>query len=153
MVFGSIMWFADTWHELWAIWVLMSASIGMSQTVLIAPLDCSTCPNQGRFFSLRITLRWLISSRANRSFDLTLARFSGFTSQICLIMALSLCQNWSCQGPSLTCMKHHIPDTWAVHTTTGLVGETMGGKNRHQLLELFLHASSHPPATESMSPK
>ena len=67
-------------------------SICMSQTVFIAPLDRSTCPNQGSLFSLRITSRSSISSWANSSFDLTVtvATFSGFALQICLIMALSL---------------------------------------------------------------
>ena len=65
-------------------------SICMSQTVLIAPLDHSKCQNQRSLFSLRIMSRSLISSRANSSFILTVATYSGFTIQICLIMAQSL---------------------------------------------------------------
>ena len=51
---------------------------------------CSAC---GAFISFRITLRSLISSGANSSFDRTVATFSDSTLQICLIIALSLRSN------------------------------------------------------------
>ena len=64
-------------------------SICMSQAVLIASLEHSTCPNQRSLFSFRITLRSSISSCANSSFDPIVAISSGLTLQIWLIMALS----------------------------------------------------------------
>ena len=65
-------------------------SICISHAVLIAPLERSTCPNQGSLLSLKMRSRSSSSSFASNSLDLTLATSSGLILQICLIMALSL---------------------------------------------------------------
>ena len=65
-------------------------SICISHAVLIAPLECSTCPNQQSLLSLKMRSRSSSSSFASNSFYLTVAMSSGLILQICLIMALSL---------------------------------------------------------------
>ena len=65
-------------------------SICISHAVLIAPLECSTCPNQRSLLSLKMRSRSSSSSFASNSLDLTVATSSGLILQICLIMALSL---------------------------------------------------------------
>ena len=66
-------------------------SICISHVVLIAPLERSTCPNQGSLLPLKMRSRSSSSSFASNLLDLTLATSSGLILQICLIMALSLC--------------------------------------------------------------
>ena len=56
----------------------------ISHTILTAPLEHSTCPNQ-RSLSLKMRLR--SSSFASSLLDLTVATSSGLILQICLIMA------------------------------------------------------------------
>ena len=68
-------------------------SICLSHAVVIATLECSTCPNQRSLLSLKMRSRSSSSSFASKSLDLTVATSSGLILQICLIMALSLrCQ-------------------------------------------------------------
>ena len=57
------------------------ASICMANSVLIAPLERSTCWKQRSFFFLRITSRSSISSCTNRSFDLIVAKLFDLTLQ------------------------------------------------------------------------
>ena len=72
-------------------------SICISHAVLIAPLESSTCPNQGSLHSLKMRLRSSSSSFASNSLNLTVATSSGLILQICLIMALSLgLVGWLC---------------------------------------------------------
>ena len=60
------------------------------KSVLIAPLERSTCPNQRSHLSLKMRSRSSSSSFASNLLDLTMATSSGLILQICLIMALSL---------------------------------------------------------------
>ena len=61
----------------------------MSNAVLTAPLERSTCPYQRSLLSFSMRSRSSIPSRASSSVDLMVAVSCGLTLQICLIIALS----------------------------------------------------------------
>ena len=65
-------------------------SICISHSILTAPLEHSTCPNQRSLLSLKMRSRSSSSSFASSWLELTMATSSGLMLQICLIMALSL---------------------------------------------------------------
>ena len=76
-------------------------SICISQTVLIAPLDHSMCPNQRSLFSLKITLRSSISSRASRSlFDRYIHLIKIFES-ITKLMPINVFKHFICKKMSI----------------------------------------------------
>ena len=67
----------------------------MSEAVLTAPLERSTCPYQRSLLSFSMRSRSSMPSRASSSVDLMVAVFCGLTLQICLIIALSFrCRRW-----------------------------------------------------------
>ena len=67
----------------------------MSEAILTAPLERSTCPYQRSLLSFRMRSRSSVPSRASISVDLMLAVSCGLTLQICLIIALSFrCRRW-----------------------------------------------------------
>ena len=67
----------------------------MSEDVLTAPLERSTCGYQRSLLSFRLRSRSSMPSRASSSVDLMVAMSHGFTLQICLIIALSFrCRCW-----------------------------------------------------------
>ena len=92
----------------------------MSQAVLTAPLERSTCPYHRSLLSFRMRSRSSMPSRASSSLDLVVTVSCGLTLQICLIIALSLqmLEVWLCQWPSLTGMEHCAPYTRTVHRAT-----------------------------------
>ena len=61
----------------------------MSEAVLIAPLERSTCPYQQSLLSFSKRSRSSMPSRASSSVDRMVAVSCGLTLQICLIIALS----------------------------------------------------------------
>ena len=66
----------------------------MSEAVLIAPLERSTCPYQGSLLSFSMRSRSSIPTQCS-SMDLMVAVSCGLTLQICLIFALSFrCRRW-----------------------------------------------------------
>ena len=97
-------------------------SINLSEAVLIAPLERSTCPYHQSLLSFRMRSRSSMPSRTSRSLDLVVTMAGGLTLQICLIIALSFrCRRWRfgfCQWPSLAGMEHCAPHTRAVHMAT-----------------------------------
>ena len=69
----------------------------MWKAVLIAPLECSTCPYQRSLHFFRMRSRSSMPSRTSTcsSLDLVVTMSCGFTLQICLIIALSFhCRRW-----------------------------------------------------------
>ena len=82
----------------------------ISHAVLTAPLERSTCPNQGSLLSLRMRSSSSSSSFASSSLDLTVATSYGLILQICLIMALPLrCIIWAATWENLSsgvCEQH-----------------------------------------------
>ena len=69
----------------------------MSKSVLIAPLERSTCPYHldRSLLSFRMRSRSSIPSRTSSSLDLVVTMSCGLTLQICLIIALSFrCRRW-----------------------------------------------------------
>ena len=98
--------------------------ICISNTVLAAPLERSTCPNQRSLLSLKMRLRSSSSRLASNSLDLTMATSSGLILQICLIMALSL------RYKSVAKFHWHgALHARAVYMATGLVREVAGCEN------------------------
>ena len=67
----------------------------MSEAVLIAPLERSTCPYHRSLLSFRMRSRSSMPSRTSRSLDLVVTMSCGLTLRICLIIALSFrCRRW-----------------------------------------------------------
>ena len=85
-------------------------SICISHAVLIAPLECSTCPNQQSLLSLKMRLRSSSSSFASNSLDLTVATSSGLMLQICLIKALSL----RCKRSRFILVSGQVSLAWSI---------------------------------------
>ena len=108
-------------------------SICLSHAVLIAPLECSTFPNQPSLLSLKMRSRSSSSSFAINSLDLAVATSSGLILQICLIMALS----FRCKRCRFVLVSGKFPwhGAWrsvrksCIHGHMSLVREVVGCEN------------------------
>ena len=69
----------------------------MSEEVLTAPLERSTCPYHRSLLSFRMRSRSSMPSCTSSSLDLVVTMSCSLTLQICLIIALSFrCRCWRC---------------------------------------------------------
>ena len=67
----------------------------MSKALLTAPLEHSTCPYQRSHFFFRMRYRSSIQTHKSNSQDLVVTMSCSLPSQICLIIALSICcRHW-----------------------------------------------------------
>ena len=134
----------------------------MSEAVLTAPLERSTCPYQPSLLSFSMRSRSSIPSRARRSVDLMVAVSCGLTLQICLIIAQSFrCRRWR-QG----FVTGQVSLAWSIVLRTHVLytrprvlkerwrEESTGFSSLNFFQAVFTRVvveSSLPPAAESMS--
>ena len=110
----------------------------MSQAVLTAPLECSTCQYQQSLLSFRMRSR---SSMLTPTSSLLMVTIScGLTLQSCLIIALSFC----CKRWRFGFVNGQVSLAWSIvlrtqelYTATCLEREVVGRENWWQFLELF----------------
>ena len=136
----------------------------MSKAVLIAPLECSTCPYHRSLLSFRMRSRSSMPSRTSSSLDLVVTMSCGLTLQICLIIALSFhCRRWR-----FGFVNGQVSLAWSIALRTQELyiwsrvlkerwhEERTGSRSFNFFLVVFMRVvleSSHPPAAESMSPR
>ena len=136
-------------------------SICISHAVLIAPLECSTCPNQQSLLSLKMWLRSLSSSFASNSLDLTVATSSGLILQICLIIALSLRCRFVLVSGQVSLAWSMALSTLELYTWPRVLKERwrdvrIGSSSLNFFQAVFTRvviAISQPSPAESMSPR
>ena len=128
-------------------------STSMSQAVLTAPLEHSTCPYQRSLLSFWMKSRSSMPSCASSLLDLMVTMSCSFTLQICLIIALSFhCRCWrfgfvngqvSLELYARPCV---LKERWREEKSSSL-NFFQAGFTR------VVVESSQPPAAESMSPR
>ena len=83
----------------------------LSQAVLTAPLESSTCPYHGSLLSFRMRSRSSMPGRASSSLDLMVTMSCSLTLQMsdhCPVIPLQTLEVCLCQWPSLTGMEHLV---------------------------------------------
>ena len=102
----------------------------MSKAVLIAPLECSTCPyqrslqNEVQIFNAK-PCKQLTGSGGDNVLRLDIADLSDH----CPVISLQTLEVWLYQWLSLTGMEHCAPHTRAVHVATCLEREVARREN------------------------
>ena len=134
----------------------------MSNAVLTAPLERSTCPFHRSLLSFRMRSRSSMPSRTSSSLDLVVTMSCGLTLQICLIIALSFhCRRWR-----FDFVNGQVSLAWSIVLCTQELytrprvlkerwhEERTGSRSLNFFQVVFTHVvveSSQPPTAESMS--
>ena len=130
-------------------------SICRSEAVLIALLECSTCPYQWNLLSFRMRSRSSMPSYASSSLDLVVTMSCGLTLQLCLIIALSFrCRHWR-----FGFFNDQVSLAWSIallhrSCTCGHLSWKRGGGKRELVTALwtsFLHRLVNPFFLEKKS--
>ena len=105
----------------------------MSQAVLTAPLERSTCPYQRYLFLFQDEVKILNTELRKKLIgpdgDNVLRFDNADLSDHCLVVPLQTLEVWLCQWLSLTGMEHCARHTRAVHAATCLEREVAGREN------------------------
>ena len=135
----------------------------MSQAILIAPLERSTCPYQWSFLSFRMRSRSSMPSCESSSLDLVVTMSCGLT--LCLIIVPSFhCRRWR-----FGFVSDQVLLAWSIALSTQELyawpcvlkerwqEERTGSNSLNFFFQaVFTHVvveSSQPPAAETMSPR